>query len=826
MSSVSRWYAAVRQLSLVLAVLVSTPVVAWAQSGRITGSVADAQQLRPVHGAQVVVGGTRFGALTDAAGQFVITGVPAGTYDPRISFLGYQEVVRAGVLVQAGQDTRVEVRLEGTPIQIGGVVVSASRQAQRLTDAPATITRIGADVIDNTVGNNFAGALKGAVGLDFIQVGVNSVAINARGFNSSFNNRMLMIEDGRVSVLPESGLPAGAFTTMPKIDLEGIEVLVGPGAALYGADASSGVLTLSSKDPRQYPGTTVEVTGGSRDYRNVQARHAGVFGDWGYKITGEYHAAEDWQNEMFYTANRLPERGVNGPVDWTNQVTRGQGSLVRYQGESRFEVSGGMSQTDGLGQTNVGRNQFVGWQYNFMQARATLPNWFFQAYRTQSQSGESYALNRFTEFRASPAHSSRSDREIQDMSGWPSDGRLYAVEAQNNFRVPALLNTRVVWGGQYRQDVVSSDRRWLSDRLSGDDITVGQYGVYAQLETPITPWLDVVLASRYDDHENYKAQFSPKAGVVVKPGRDQAVRLTYNRAFKSPTILQTNFYIPDFVPGVGVFGNRDGFEIRRADGTVVNTFDALVPERNESWELGYKGVLASRLFLDVTGYAATYENFMSPLSFVSFPALGTFAYQNGQRLVDGGGNAPIALTYFNLGTAKLRGIDAGVNYFVTPTINLRGTYSAIQLRSMEGVDIRDLVGQPDTARIREASTLNAPSDKWTVSANFNEIGHILGGAFFGGLTMRHVNSYFFVSGINKGTIPTFTTLDLNAGYRIPRFDNLLVNVGVSNLYTCRAEDPNAPSADGRCGFDKRHVEMINMPSLGTMITIGARYHLQ
>jgi hypothetical protein len=49
---------------------------------------------------------------------------------------------------------------------------------------------------------------------------------------------------------------------------------------------------------------------------------------------------------------------------------------------------------------------------------------------------------------------------------------------------------------------------------------------------------------------------------------------------------------------------------------------------------------------------------------------------------------------------------------------------------------------------------------------------------------------------------------------------------VSNLYTCRAEDPNAPSADGRCGFDKRHVEMINMPSLGTMITIRARYHLQ
>ena len=64
-----------------------------------------------------------------------------------------------------------------------------------------------------------------------------SVGINARGFNSSFNNRMLMIEDGRVSVLPENGLPVGTLTATPKVDISGIEVLVGPGSALYGPDA-------------------------------------------------------------------------------------------------------------------------------------------------------------------------------------------------------------------------------------------------------------------------------------------------------------------------------------------------------------------------------------------------------------------------------------------------------------------------------------------------------------------------------------------------------------------------------------------------------------
>ena len=127
------------------------------------------------------------------------------------------------------------------------------------------------EAIDNAVGNNFAGLLKEVKGIDFIQVGMTSIAINARGFNSSFNNRMLMTEDGRISILPENGLPVGTLTATPKVDLAGIEVLVGPGSALYGPDASNGVLALTTKDPREFQGRDTRAHG----WQSQLPRHSG-----------------------------------------------------------------------------------------------------------------------------------------------------------------------------------------------------------------------------------------------------------------------------------------------------------------------------------------------------------------------------------------------------------------------------------------------------------------------------------------------------------------------------------------------------------------------
>jgi len=809
------WFSiAGRVLGPVLCAVLLAAGAADAQTGRITGTVSDLNAA-PIQGAQVSVVGTSQGSITNANGQFLLTGIPSGNHQLLVQFTGYRSTTVA-VSVRDGEASPVQVRLESTAIQLGGIVVSASRRAQRVTDAPATITRIDANVIDNTVGNSFASALKQAVGVDYIQVGMTSVAINARGFNSSFNNRMLMIEDGRLAVLPENGLPVGQFTSTPKVDLAGMEVLVGPGSALYGADASNGVLNLQTKDPRRFPGTTVEVAGGSRNYHNLQARHAGVTGNWGYKVAGEYQAADDWENYLTYATAAGP-KSEQGIIDWNTRVSRGSGAVYYYLADSELKFSAGASQTDGVGQTNIGRNQLDGWGYNHVQAQYTAPRFYLNAYRTQSTSGDSYAINRYIPAANHPATQALSVDSLRKLSDWPSNGQMYAAEAQTNFDLPQLLGTRFVMGAQFRHDVVSSDRQWLSDRLTGSDLTIDQVGVYTQAETPLTSRLQLVLAGRFDKHDNYDAQFSPKAGLVFKPSLDQALRVTYNRAFKSPTILQTNFFIPDFVVlapgalGLGVYGNTQGFT--NSVGTVISP---LVPEQNVTWELGYKGVLGQRLFVDVTGFHSTYENFFSPLGGIGGNGTGT---QNGQLVTNAAGVPQLIFTYFNLGKAELRGIDAGLSFALTPRYSINSTLSVADLVSVEGIDFKLANGQPDVAKNRELSSLNAPTTKWTVGARATDVGDFQGGAL-----VRHVNSYQFASGINVGQLPTFTTLDANIGYRLPMLRNPLLQVSVNNLFTCQSAR-NETQADG-CGFGQKHQEMINMPEIGTMVFVGMRFHVQ
>ena len=825
-----------------LAVLIAgAPLALHAQAttGRVFGRVTDASQA-PVSGARLTVSGTRFAGVSDIDGRYSIAGIPAGTYELRAVRIGQAPKATSGVVVTAGRDTRVDITVDAAPTTLSAVVTSASRRVEKITDAPATVSTLDAQAIDNTVGNTYAGALKEVKGIDFIQVGMTSVAINARGFNSSFNSRFLMVEDGRISVIPESGLPIGSLTITPKIDLAGMEVLVGPGSALYGPDASSGVLSLRTKDPRQFQGGTLELSGGSRSYMDIQGRYAGTYGNWGYKVAGERQQAKDWENFLSYsaggsivapgTAGAVREDALKTKIDWNARSTRGTGALTYYNGDNRLELSGGMSLTDGVGQTNVGRNQLSGWKYNVLQARYTTPHWYFNTYRAQSQSGKSFALNRYAGAQLTPATASLSADSLRMLSDWPSDGRMYAAEAQGNYTVPMLANTALIFGAQYRDDVVSSDRQWLTDRVTKSDISNDQTGLYAQTTTPISQYLDIVLAGRLDYPASYDAQWSPKAGVVVKPAQDHAIRVTFNRAFKSPSILQTNFFIPDWTSIISIYGNTDGFTVKNAAGAVTRTYNPIQPESNRTWEFGYKGIIANRLYLDGTYFSSKYENFTSPLTVIANPFAGataTYAYPTANpngiptdaqgRIVSPSGAPPILLIYYNLGKATLSGVDLGASVVATQHIELRGTLSTVKLSNLEV-----------PAGSEEATALNSPGTKWTLGASAKNLG-----GWSSGLTFRNVNAYFFRSGTNVGVIPTFGTLDASVSYKVPQLQNMLVNLSVSNLYSCTANNvafktgttpanSQIATEDRGCGFNRTHREMINMPEIGTMAFLGIR----
>jgi outer membrane receptor for ferrienterochelin and colicins len=266
---------------------------------------------------------------------------------------------------------------------------------------------------------------------------------------------------------------------------------------------------------------------------------------------------------------------------------------------------------------------------------------------------------------------------------------------------------------------------------------------------------------------------------------------------------------------VGVFGNREGFTVRNAAGAVVRTYAPMVPERNETWELGYKGLISGRLFMDLTGYYSQYENFMSPLTVIANPYAGAAATTafgaNDQPMTNEAGAPQIVLTYFNLGEATIYGMDASLTYMASPRVSFTGTASLLEVDEIRGINT-------EVAGEREATAINSPTTKWSLGTSLRDFGPLLGGA-----TLRYVNGYQFTSGINAGRIPTFSTLDLNAGYRLP-MTGAQLNVSASNLFTCRSPNPAVAGDERKCGFGVKHTEMVNMPEIGTMVFVGLRFH--
>lgn len=827
-----------------VALAATLPVCALAQSGRIVGRVTDAQGAG-IPGVQLLASPAGVSASSGADGRFAVRGVPAGTHSLRVYRFGYRQRTLQGVAVASGEDARLDIQLEAATVQLGGVVSSASRRVEKITDAPATITRIDEAQIANSIGNSFAAALKEVKGLEFIQTGILTSAVNARGFNSSFNNRMLQVEDGRIGVLAESGLPVGALTTIPKLDLASVEVLVGPGSALYGPDASNGVVTLQTKDARQYPGWAVEVDGGSRSFYDVQGRYAGNRGRLGYKVAGEYVSVNEFRNDATYPSVTpgqptavVPEKDAN----WRNDIIRGTGSLAYYfDGGSRLQATVGASKLNGIGPTNVGRNQLQNYGYRNYQLQFTSPRWFAQTYMSNSVTGSTFQLNGLAQ--NSVRFPTLSYDSVKSLSSFPGDGRLQAAEIQNNFSVgmlrrtgiAAIDNTHFTVGGQLRKDRVSTYGRWLSDRATGSPIILQQRGVYGQLESPLHEMLRLVLAGRYDKHDRYDAQFSPKAALLLTPIPDQTLRVTYNKAFKSPSILQTDFFFPNFQPVIGVFGNLDGFDIKNNAGTVVNGYDPIRPEVNTTVELGYKGVIAQRLFADVVGYRTRFDGFQSPLVVIANPYAGAnattaFNRRTGAAVTDVSATclanpaAPrcpqVALTYFNAGRATVRGIDAGLRFHFTDKIAASGSGSFVEIDTID----RKLTDPP------EATSFNSPSVRLTGGMDFTNVVENL----VAGFTTRYVSKYDFRSGVNHGLLPAFGTLDLSANYRLANYSRAQLLFQARNIFSCVGGTTTPPAlgiaaankatytAGRECGFGKQHQEMINAPKLGPIVLVGLR----
>ncbi|MFA4923310.1 MAG: TonB-dependent receptor, partial [Ignavibacteriaceae bacterium] len=801
-----------RIITFVLILLASMSIV-YAGQGDLKGKVKDGETGERLIGANVVLKGTNLGAATDENGNFSITKIPEGEYRVLVTFIGYTSTSREVIIVE-NETKEIEVVLEKSSILSEQIVITASKKPEKLTEAPASIDVINAKELENFAGFNSGELLARQKGVDYVRTGVLGTGINIRGFNSAFNPKNLQMNDNRLSTLVATGLPLGALSTVIKEDIERVEIILGPAAALYGPNAHNGLVNTISKDPRTSQGTSLSLTSGNQSVFSGRFRHAQVVNDkLSFKISGEYSKGIefDYADTVYVGTKGYTELDLDRKF---NSLRGEAGLYYNLDNSSDVILTYGHSLSNNIGVTSAGRNQIKDWQIDFLQGRYVAEHLFAQVYYTWSKTTDTYAMNQRTQNYISFKNAGFTDSEARSRSykeawsGTQAAGKALprgAVFEDASKRLNAEVqynetfgNLNLIAGAQWQRDNANSNNTYLLEKSGA--IILNQYGFSAQAEYEIeNSGFKILAAARGDNHELYGFNFIPKGGVVYSSGVG-TFRATYGKGIASPTILN----LSGNLFGGLVLGDGEGFTL--SDGSQI---PKLKVETINSFEVGYKGIMDNKLLVDVNAYYNTSENFLSPL--VNIATLGRKVIKRGdtpiQDIIPGTPSTGSAflLTYLNFGKVNTYGADIGLNYYLNETVDFVFNYSYFNFKLDKG----DLQNDGDkSGKVTDTDLpINTPKNKLGFGVNVNYQN------FFGTVFTRWVQKYNFFSGINVaaatdtnivisgtkvienarvgrgwnyGPLGGFVNIDLSAGYKFNK--NIALSVQVTNLFDTKERE--------------------------------------
>ena len=552
-----------RKKALLTAMLATALAVcpALGEDAILSGRVTDAGGM-PLPGANLVLTGGSLeepmGASAGADGEYSISGLEPGRYQLEVTHIGYRDASIADIEIEAGVSKRLDVELQEAVIYLEQSIVSASRRQEKALDAPASVAVVeGADIRDRPV-LSVGEHVRDLPGVDFAKSGLVQSNAVVRGFNNVFSGAMLTLTDNRIARVPSLRLNAYNFIPVVNEDIERIEVVLGPGSALYGPNSARGVMHIITRSPFASAGTNVRIGMGERSLRKGAVRHAGIISpNLAYKISAQYYTGTDWKYQDPVEV-KAREENPDLPVRDFGIERQSAELRIDYRMDEDLSavVSGGYNRGDQIELTGLGAGQADNWAYTYAQARFLYRNLFAQWYRNWSDAGGTFLL------RDGDSIVDKSYLDVFQLQ------HAYAIGGQQRFTYGIdALRTR-------------PDTEGTINGRNEEEDNIDEYGAYLQSETDLGEQLDLVLALRYDQHNRLDdGLLSPRAGLVFKPRQTQTLRLTYNRAFDTPST--SNLYLERLGQadpyGLGsnfepVLGFSPAIDIR-AQGTYREGFD-------------------------------------------------------------------------------------------------------------------------------------------------------------------------------------------------------------------------------------------------------------
>ena len=671
---------------------------------------------------------------------------------------------------------------EQPPTYTEAVVVTASKVEQQLVNAPATVSVVTSDVIASSPATNYAELLRSVPGMNITQTSARDFNINMRGATSTLSTSQLALIDGRSLYLDFFGFVAWDFLPINPNEIRQIEVIRGPASAVWGANALSGVVNFITKSPREMQGTSFTMgvgsigPGDSRTERNslplwyVNGTNAAVINDqWSYKVSAGAFA----QDALLRPTGTINNAAQTPYPGFANTGTRQPKFDARLdyeapQGAYRLSFAGGFAGTEGIIHTGIGP---------FDMTRGTK-----LGYGSVRWSKGAQKLNAFTNILDGNANALLSF----DLQGRPIlfnfNTRTFDVEYGN---VLALGTRHVLsFGGNARYN--SFD---LSLAPRGDNRY--ETGAYIQDEIFINDHLRWVVGAR-SDYFNIlpNPTFSPRTALIFKPAPDHAIRLSANRAFRAPSLIN-NFLETRIVNQLDLrainplFAAAPGGPVYNFPVNAIGNED-LVQQQVDAFEVAYTGVIAKR----ATVTAAFYYN--RSKNDIFFTQVGRYRASNpppgwldklgplvgtaqalgilevlppsclGQATCTTGG-IPSEFSYRNLGTVVDRGVELGVDAALNRAVNVFANYS-YQFKPDPDFDISE-VNLP-------------PRNRVNAGFNFSQ------GMFLGNMNVSYQDSAFWQDVLDSrfhGSTDAFTQVNGALGVKWPG-DRVTTTLKFNNLF--------------------------------------------
>jgi iron complex outermembrane receptor protein len=432
-------------------------------------------------------------------------------------------------------------------------VTTAMKHAEPVSAAAAAIQVITSDDIRRAGITTLPEALRLATGMHVARFDGHTWAISARGFNISTANKMQVMIDGRSIYTP---LFAGVFWDVQDLvlaDVDRIEVVRGPGATLWGANAVNGVINVVTKPAAQTAGTLVEAGGGNELGQGAFRYGRAMGADSAFRVYGKYRYRDSQRFESGVSA-RDPLR--SGQAGFRMETGLAGRTLVTLQGDAYKERIGisDRPDSDASGGNVLGR---------VTHTRNSGSQIQFQAYYDGT-------------YRMVP----RQFTERRD-----------TVDLDLQYRFTAVTRHDIVTGVGY---MTTRSRTEPSPVLFFEPATRTSplANWFAQDDIAVVPGrFNVILGTKVEHNDYTGFEFQPSARVRWTTGRGQTVWSGVSRAVRMPTRFDSDLRFTGVAP----------FVILRGD-------PAFQSENVIATEAGYRQEIMSRLAIDVAGFVNTYND--------------------------------------------------------------------------------------------------------------------------------------------------------------------------------------------------------------------------